>query len=275
MEISASPNQIHNTVSATKPSPNQTQSFFTNLLSQFASDDGLNEATPTTDSVNTNQVGKAASAATSAPLSNIVNHAISTALDNAPKNQSISPELVNLFQNSLLEALTASLYQSPVQTQVETEVQNQTDLVSIDETMTGDTASEKSFGESILDISFGDDGFGMDDVFDAVNVLNHIPIVSDVYQEVSDNTVDAFSSLAGSFMLYGPAGLAISAVNIATEQLSGESLVGNAVNFATDLFNSMMSDEANSESPVTSTAPQPDDTIAGLSSPTFNNGGVR
>lgn len=275
MEISSSTNQTSNAVSAAQPKPSQTESFFTNLLSQFTSDEpgsedvaagsGQTQSTITADST------------AQAPLSKIVNHAISTALDSTPTDQAISPELVNLFQNSLLEALTASLYQAPAgaTTQESAKAQTQTDLVSIDDTVAGNSASEKSLGASILDVSFGDDGFGMDDVFDTVNVLNHIPIVSDIYQEVSENTVDAFSSLAGGFMLYGPAGLALSAVNVATEQLTGESLVGNAVNFATDLFNSMMSDDTPTDAELASNETQPDTSVTGLSSATLNNGGVR
>lgn len=275
MEISSSTNQTNNAVSAAQPKPSQTESFFTNLLSQFTSDEpgsedvaagsGQTQSTITADST------------AQAPLSKIVNHAISTALDSTPTDQAISPELVNLFQNSLLEALTASLYQAPAGAtmQESAKAQTQTDLVSIDDTVAGNSASEKSLGASILDVSFGDDGFGMDDVFDTVNVLNHIPIVSDIYQEVSENTVDAFSSLAGGFMLYGPAGLALSAVNVATEQLTGESLVGNAVNFATDLFNSMMSDDTATDAELASNETQPDTSVTGLSSATLNNGGVR
>lgn len=275
MEISSSTNQTSNAVSAAQPKPSQTESFFTNLLSQFTSDEpgsedvaagsGQTQSTITADST------------AQAPLSKIVNHAISTALDSTPTDQAISPELVNLFQNSLLEALTASLYQAPAGAtmQESAKAQTQTDLVSIDDTVAGNSASEKSLGASILDVSFGDDGFGMDDVFDTVNVLNHIPIVSDIYQEVSENTVDAFSSLAGGFMLYGPAGLALSAVNVATEQLTGESLVGNAVNFATDLFNSMMSDDTATDAELASNETQPDTSVTGLSSATLNNGGVR
>ena len=275
MEISSSTNQTNNAVSAAQPKPSQTESFFTNLLSQFTSEEpgsedvaagsGQTQSTITADST------------AQAPLSKIVNHAISTALDSTPTDQAISPELVNLFQNSLLEALTASLYQAPAgaTTQESAKAQTQTDLVSIDDTVAGNSASEKSLGASILDVSFGDDGFGMDDVFDTVNVLNHIPIVSDIYQEVSENTVDAFSSLAGGFMLYGPAGLALSAVNVATEQLTGESLVGNAVNFATDLFNSMMSDDTATDAELASNETQPDTSVTGLSSATLNNGGVR
>lgn len=275
MEISSSTNQTSNAVSAAQPKPSQTESFFTNLLSQFTSD-GQGSEDVAAGSGQTQSTITANSTA-QAPLSKIVNHAISTALDSTPTDQAISPELVNLFQNSLLEALTASLYQAPAGAtmQESAKAQTQTDLVSIDDTVAGNSASEKSLGASILDVSFGDDGFGMDDVFDTVNVLNHIPIVSDIYQEVSENTVDAFSSLAGGFMLYGPAGLALSAVNVATEQLTGESLVGNAVNFATDLFNSMMSDDTPTDAELASNATQPDTSVTGLSSATLNNGGVR
>lgn len=275
MEISSSTNQTSNAVSAAQPKPSQTESFFTNLLSQFTSEEPGSEDVAAGSGQTQSTI--TANSTAQAPLSKIVNHAISTALDSTPTDQAISPELVNLFQNSLLEALTASLYQAPAgaTTQESAKAQTQTDLVSIDDTVAGNSASEKSLGASILDVSFGDDGFGMDDVFDTVNVLNHIPIVSDIYQEVSENTVDAFSSLAGGFMLYGPAGLALSAVNVATEQLTGESLVGNAVNFATDLFNSMMSDDTATDAELASNETQPDTSVTGLSSATLNNGGVR
>ncbi|NVK55493.1 MAG: hypothetical protein HWE26_07755 [Alteromonadaceae bacterium] len=276
MEIISPPNQVYNAAEVAPPQQSQTEGFFNNLLAQFTWADADENSSGTNDGHQTGEASSSTSSSVQEPLSHIVNHAISTALDSAPDSQVISSELVSAFQNNLLQALTASLYQASAQasSQKAADTTTSAEQVTIESTAAeGVGTSEKSLGASILDVTFGEDGFGMDDIFDTVNVLNHIPVVSEIYQEVSDHNVEAFSSFAGSFMLYGPAGLALTAANIATEQLSGKSIIGNAASFASDIFNSMMSEDAPPETELPVSAPQMTQNVGSLSTSPFKNGG--
>jgi len=69
-------------------------------------------------------------------------------------------------------------------------------------------------------------GFG--DVVDAINPLNHIPFVS----EFTGNDISPVVSMAGSFLLGGPLGLAVSVINAVFEEATGHSMVGSAVRTA-------------------------------------------
>ncbi|MEM0910617.1 MAG: hypothetical protein AAGJ37_06555 [Pseudomonadota bacterium] len=94
-------------------------------------------------------------------------------------------------------------------------------------------ASQEGSVESML---FGNDGLELNDVFDSFNVLNHIPIVSDLYQSVSSRTISASSTFIGSYMMFGPASLVYNSVNMLTENVTGKSLAKNIVDASSSLF---------------------------------------
>lgn len=77
---------------------------------------------------------------------------------------------------------------------------------------------------SLLQLSLGEDGFDSKDGFDIVNVLQHIPIVSAFYQDVTGQDISGISKLSGGFLYGGPLGLAISALDLAIEGYSGSSM---------------------------------------------------
>jgi len=74
---------------------------------------------------------------------------------------------------------------------------------------------------------FGEDGFSFGDLIDIVNPLQHIPIVSTMYREASDDTLDAGSRMLGSTLFFGPIGLASSVVNVLVEQGTGKDIGGH------------------------------------------------
>mgnify|MGYP000182467125 CR=1 FL=1 len=78
---------------------------------------------------------------------------------------------------------------------------------------------------------FGDDGLGIKDGFDALNLLNHVPIVSEVYQNVSESHVSAASKLTGGLLYGGVTGLSFSALDLAVEYVSGSSISENILKF--------------------------------------------
>lgn len=76
---------------------------------------------------------------------------------------------------------------------------------------------------------FGEDGPGFRDLVDAINPLNHIPIVSSITESVTGHQVSAASKLIGGTLLGGPIGLFAALGNIIFEQETGHSPGGAMV----------------------------------------------
>ncbi len=75
-------------------------------------------------------------------------------------------------------------------------------------------------------LSFGKDGLGLADGFDVVNILNHVPVVSELYKQQSGTDVSLVSKLAGGYLYGGPLGLAFSAIDVASESVFDNTLSG-------------------------------------------------
>jgi hypothetical protein len=71
---------------------------------------------------------------------------------------------------------------------------------------------------------FGEDGFTFADLVDVVNPLQHIPLVSTMYREASEDTLDPGSRMMGSALFFGPIGLASSLVNVLIEESTGKDI---------------------------------------------------
>jgi hypothetical protein len=70
---------------------------------------------------------------------------------------------------------------------------------------------------------FGKDGLSFRDVVDAINPLNHIPIVSDVMKAQTGHHVSTASRLVGGTLLGGPIGFVASLASIIFEEGAGAS----------------------------------------------------
>lgn len=81
--------------------------------------------------------------------------------------------------------------------------------------------TESAEGEFHL---FGEDGLSFADLVDVVNPLQHIPVVSTMYREASEDTIDPGSRMLGSTLFFGPIGLASSIVNVLIEQGTGKDI---------------------------------------------------
>lgn len=79
--------------------------------------------------------------------------------------------------------------------------------------------------------SNADDSFGFRDLLDMVNPLQHIPIISSVYREISGDQIRPAARLIGGGLFGGIAGLASGLVNIIAEEETGRDLAGNAFHF--------------------------------------------
>lgn len=75
--------------------------------------------------------------------------------------------------------------------------------------------------ETIGQSLFGKDGLTFGDVLDAVNPLNHIPIVSDLFASVTEHTPSAASRLVGGALLGGPIGFVASLASVIFEGETG------------------------------------------------------
>lgn len=71
---------------------------------------------------------------------------------------------------------------------------------------------------------FGDDGFTFGDLIDVINPLQHIPLVSTMYREASEDTIDAGSRIMGSTLFFGPIGLASAVTNVLIEEGTGQDI---------------------------------------------------
>lgn len=72
---------------------------------------------------------------------------------------------------------------------------------------------------------FGKDGLTFGDVLDAVNPLNHIPVVSELFASATGSAPSTASKLAGGALLGGPIGFVASLATVIFEQATGASPV--------------------------------------------------
>ncbi len=89
----------------------------------------------------------------------------------------------------------------------------------------GDTADEDGFQV------FGEDGFTFLDFIDIINPLQHFPIISTLYRELTGDTLDPGSSVIGSTLFFGPLGTAASVANVLIEDATGKDMTGHVMAF--------------------------------------------
>ena len=81
----------------------------------------------------------------------------------------------------------------------------------------GALSDAKNGASANVDVSFWD-------LVDVINPLQHIPVVSTIYREVSGDEISGLARLAGGFLFGGPIGLASSAANLGIEMMTGDDL---------------------------------------------------
>lgn len=82
--------------------------------------------------------------------------------------------------------------------------------------------------------AFGDDGFTFYDFLDIINPLQHIPVVSTVYRNMSEDQLDPAPRIMGSTLFMGPIGLATSTLNVVVEHQTGQDLGQHVVSMFED-----------------------------------------
>lgn len=76
---------------------------------------------------------------------------------------------------------------------------------------------------------FGKDGFSFLDLIDIINPLQHIPVVSSIYRELTGDTLDPAPRVAGGALFGGPFGAAAAVVNVMVEDATGKDVGGNVM----------------------------------------------
>ncbi len=94
-------------------------------------------------------------------------------------------------------------------------------------------------GESFADFLWDGGEFGIGDVLDAINPLQHLPIISMLYREIAGDDIGAAPRLAGGAIFGGLLGLAASVFNIVLEEVTGDDVGGHVA----DLFRGDGEDE--------------------------------
>lgn len=94
--------------------------------------------------------------------------------------------------------------------------------VADDAAGTGETKQLPMFAE-------GEDSPSFWDVLDIINPLQHIPIVSDIYQELTGDKIGVAARVAGGTLFGGPVGLIASLVDCSIEQSTGKDAGGHVL----------------------------------------------
>jgi hypothetical protein len=101
------------------------------------------------------------------------------------------------------------------------------ELKSDDDKKAEGTDGEKSFS------LFGDDDLSFWDVLDVFNPLQHIPLLSSVYREVTGDTIKPAAKLIGGTLFGGVYGLAAASVDVAVQGTTGKDIGEHAIALAT------------------------------------------
>ena len=93
------------------------------------------------------------------------------------------------------------------------------------------TTADAAFGKTHLHMFAADDdtpSFG--DLLDVINPLQHIPIINDIYREVTgDNKIGVGARLVGGALFGGVLGLIGSAINAVVEEATGHDVGGHII----------------------------------------------
>ena len=69
---------------------------------------------------------------------------------------------------------------------------------------------------------FGEDGFTFFDFLDIINPLQHIPLISNIYREMTGDTLDPAPRVLGGTLFGGPIGLIASIISVFVEESTGK-----------------------------------------------------
>ncbi|MEZ5691427.1 MAG: hypothetical protein R3D71_07165 [Rickettsiales bacterium] len=88
----------------------------------------------------------------------------------------------------------------------------------------------------VNDDFFGEGGLSFESILDTLNPLQHIPIVSDIYKEITGDTISIGSKIVGGTILGGPIGLFAAVFSEIVSEVSGGSISKSIVNIASNKY---------------------------------------
>ena len=92
-----------------------------------------------------------------------------------------------------------------------------------------DKAAEGSEGGKHLSMFANDDEPSFWDVLDVINPLQHIPVISNLYREMTGDQIGVGARLVGGTLFGGPVGLIASAVDCMVEESTGKDTGGHVL----------------------------------------------
>ncbi|MCC4833944.1 hypothetical protein LMH66_14970 [Shewanella sp. 10N.7] len=128
----------------------------------------------------------------------------------------MNSSMITELQQGLLSSLQTSMLKTAVTNAVgeNTLVSAKVSSEEVSSLISNATPEESNIGEDIYKFSFGEDGFDQKDVIDSVNILNHTPILSYIYQETTDTEISPASTLAGSLIYSDYVGAGSTAIKL-------------------------------------------------------------
>lgn len=107
-----------------------------------------------------------------------------------------------------------------------------TSAAPADTTAAGAIAADASGGNDFK--AFGDDGFTFWDFVDIINPLQHIPVVSAVYRDMTQDQIDPAPKVMGGTLFMGPVGLVTSLADVWVQHETGKDMGGHMMAFLKD-----------------------------------------
>ena len=91
----------------------------------------------------------------------------------------------------------------------------------------GTAAATPEASSSGIKLWDNDSGPSFSDFLDLINPLQHIPVISNIYQQETGSTPGAVTKIAGATVLGGPIGGAIAIANEVVEAVTGKDVTGH------------------------------------------------
>lgn len=185
-------------------------------------------------------------------------------------SNALSDDAIAAMQGTLLTALQNNIFQA---LSINSDTTNTATSATSNLSNASNNQSETSptLFDTLYTNAFGDDGLNLKDGFDVLNIANHLPVVSDIYEATTSSHTAAAASLAGSFLYGGIGGLMYNAVDLAVENVTGQSISNNLWSmgqaFVSSSFSKINTDSASQvldESVLASTPIETNDIKAGI-----------
>ncbi|WP_153914648.1 hypothetical protein [Shewanella sp. TC10] len=145
-----------------------------------------------------------------------------TGLDNENiLSLNMNASMISELQQGLLSSLQTSMVKSSAIANVVSQTQQVTESINTkNDAANLVTSDNSSLVDDIYSYSFGEDGFDEKDIIDSVNILNHTPILSYIYQETTNTEISPASTLAGSVLYSDYVGTGSTAIKLIMDYFS-------------------------------------------------------